>query len=284
MSTILVIADQDKQPPTAIERACDLANTYEARLHVVYFCYANLRELGDKGDESKQALMARQQQRAASELADLPCGHSHEVVWAKNIPEWVNQYISQSAPVLIVKTSHRSETLTYTPTDWHLMRQAKAPVFLVATKKWHKASTVMATVDFGTRVDDKMGLNRAVMDKAHHLAKHYGVDMHICYAPPFSEVLRDLGFKTDDDVTRETYEKLRSEIAALATHYHIPESHIHIHAGDPEKVIPSVAAKCKAGLVVVGTVGRRGLSGMLIGNTAERILALLKTDVLTLKP
>ena len=55
-------------------------------------------------------------------------------------------------------------------------------------------------------------------------------------------------------------------------------------AGEPEKVIPSTAASVKAAVVVLGVVGRKGLSGRIIGNTAEKILSLLRCDVLALKP
>ena len=37
-------------------------------------------------------------------------------------------------------------------------------------------------------------------------------------------------------------------------------------------------------LVVMGTVGRSGISGMLIGNTAERVLRKLPCSVLAVKP
>jgi universal stress protein E len=37
-------------------------------------------------------------------------------------------------------------------------------------------------------------------------------------------------------------------------------------------------------LVVMGTVARAGIAGMLIGNTAERVLRKLPCSVLTVKP
>ena len=39
-----------------------------------------------------------------------------------------------------------------------------------------------------------------------------------------------------------------------------------------------------AQIVVMGTVGRKGVKARLIGNTAEKVLAHLKTDVLAIKP
>jgi universal stress protein E len=50
------------------------------------------------------------------------------------------------------------------------------------------------------------------------------------------------------------------------------------------KTIVSEAAELKAQLVVMGTVGRRGVRAQVLGNTAEEALQLLKTDTLTLKP
>ena len=49
-------------------------------------------------------------------------------------------------------------------------------------------------------------------------------------------------------------------------------------------VIPQVAHQLDAAVTVIGTVARTGLSGALIGNTAEVILDALESDVLVLKP
>jgi nucleotide-binding universal stress UspA family protein len=40
----------------------------------------------------------------------------------------------------------------------------------------------------------------------------------------------------------------------------------------------------KVDLVVMGTVSRVGISGLLIGNTAERVLSSINASVLTVKP
>jgi universal stress protein E len=54
--------------------------------------------------------------------------------------------------------------------------------------------------------------------------------------------------------------------------------------GPVEKVITSRAAKVRAQIVVMGTVGRKGVRAHLLGNTAEKVLRHLKTDVLAIKP
>jgi len=49
-------------------------------------------------------------------------------------------------------------------------------------------------------------------------------------------------------------------------------------------VIPYLAHQLPAAVTILGTVGRTGLSGALIGNTAEVVLDALESDVLVLKP
>ena len=48
--------------------------------------------------------------------------------------------------------------------------------------------------------------------------------------------------------------------------------------------IPNFIRQNKVDLVVMGTVARSGLSGMIIGNTAEQILSRIECSVLALKP
>ncbi|HKJ72861.1 MAG TPA: universal stress protein, partial [Alphaproteobacteria bacterium] len=54
--------------------------------------------------------------------------------------------------------------------------------------------------------------------------------------------------------------------------------------GTAGKIIPEVVEELHADLVVMGTVGRTGIPGLLIGNTAETILYALPSSVLAIKP
>jgi universal stress protein E len=40
----------------------------------------------------------------------------------------------------------------------------------------------------------------------------------------------------------------------------------------------------KADLIAMGTVGRSGIQGVLLGNTAEKVLATCDASILTVKP
>ena len=71
---------------------------------------------------------------------------------------------------------------------------------------------------------------------------------------------------------------------AHATKFDISVVNTHIKEGLPELVIEQVAEKLDAELVILGTIGRTGISAALIGNTAEHVIDQLNCDVLALKP
>lgn len=54
--------------------------------------------------------------------------------------------------------------------------------------------------------------------------------------------------------------------------------------GVPWKVIDRTARKLDAGLIVMGSVGRTGIPGFLIGNTAEKVLRHCDCSILAVKP
>lgn len=70
----------------------------------------------------------------------------------------------------------------------------------------------------------------------------------------------------------------------LGRHSRSTDDHnVFLFNGDPSKVIPEFAKDVSADVVVLGTVGRTGFTGFLIGNTAERIFERVDCDVLALK-
>jgi nucleotide-binding universal stress UspA family protein len=59
---------------------------------------------------------------------------------------------------------------------------------------------------------------------------------------------------------------------------------IHLLRGEAKKEIPALVRDLNADLVVMGTVARTGISGFIIGNTAEAILDQMQCSVLAIKP
>jgi nucleotide-binding universal stress UspA family protein len=58
----------------------------------------------------------------------------------------------------------------------------------------------------------------------------------------------------------------------------------HLVKGWARREIPALAEQLEVNLVVMGTVGRTGIPGFIMGNTAESILEQLDCSVLAIKP
>jgi nucleotide-binding universal stress UspA family protein len=77
-------------------------------------------------------------------------------------------------------------------------------------------------------------------------------------------------------------DELRDRIGNDAYNYLSPR--FHLPKGAAKKMIAALSVELQADLVVMGTVARTGVSGLIIGNTAEAILDQLSCSVLAIKP
>ena len=73
-------------------------------------------------------------------------------------------------------------------------------------------------------------------------------------------------------------------MAKLAARFELDKSHCITEEGLAEDVIPAVAHRLDVELVIIGTIGRTGLSAAFIGNTAEHVIDGIECDLLAVKP
>ena len=64
----------------------------------------------------------------------------------------------------------------------------------------------------------------------------------------------------------------------------VGDGNAHLLKGDAAEIIAGLARELSTDLIVMGTVGRIGVSCLLIGNTAEDVLLTTQASVLTVKP
>jgi nucleotide-binding universal stress UspA family protein len=64
----------------------------------------------------------------------------------------------------------------------------------------------------------------------------------------------------------------------------VPESTRHLPKATARSELPTLAARVGADLVILGTLGRTGVPGLSIGDTAEAVLHQAACSVLALKP
>lgn len=289
---ILVIANRDDPRPLAVRAALDLLPAASGRLRVVGFAYEHAAAqpgvLSAKAAATlERALLADKRRWLARSVATLLPGGGRsriEVAWAADIVDWIVEAVPREGIDLVVKAGHRSETLFYTPTDWQLLRRCPVPVLIAGRRPRRKNRRILATIDAGSTDPVQIGLNRKVLAAAAPLGALTGAQVHAAYVVAVSTVARDLDLIDLQALERRTRAKLGASLAALAGEYGIPAQNVVVQAGPPDRVLPRMAARLEADLVVMGTVGRTGASGKLLGNTAEQVLPRLRTSMLAVRP
>lgn len=86
--------------------------------------------------------------------------------------------------------------------------------------------------------------------------------------------------------SREVRRKCRRHLTDMFEQSSIPvdTNNVVLEDGFADEVILSAVEQLEPDLIVIGSVARHGISGMLIGNTAERVLRQVACSVLTVKP
>ena len=289
MGKILVVADQGESC-VATSRGLELAQQLQHSVEIVGFVYAPLKRIAaDKSDQAqiKEQLLQRRREQLEARIARFARDDQKvalKIVWLKDIHPWVTKRAAATQFDLVIKTSHNSGSFGYTSTDWHLLRECPAPVFIAAEKKWHRTKPVLAALDLGTRSRAKRKLNEQVIERAMQLADALGVELRLVSAVVVPTLLADLDLVDPKTYADEHRQQMLPHIRALAEKYGLPEKAFECKRGPVDKVITSAAANSRAQVVVMGTVGRSGIKGKFIGNTAESVLQLLRTAVLALKP
>ena len=291
-SNPLVIADRDDRQQTALRAALDLMQGSNGRLVFTGFVYDSMVEqpklISPAASRRLQAALLKNRQAwletAAAHHAKEGIVIESRAVWAKDIGEWVKANVKPASCDLIVKSGNRTESMLYTPTDWHLLREAPVPTLIVRDRLRRKPARVLATVDLGADSPVQKALNRQVLAEAASVAAQLGAELHVLYAIPLSTLAQDLDLIDSRALERRTHRALAKDIAALALELGVPEKHIRLKAGPPERVVDGVASKLKVSLVVMGTTGRKGLKGKLMGNTAEKVLHSNRANVLAVRP
>ena len=207
------------------------------------------------------------------------------------------QYAQQHQADLVVKIAQPvSKGLAdkmFVSDDMHLLRKCPVPVLL--HKQGHPLPFKRVMASLGLDLDQQhahpSALNQDLLDWASSLVQP-SEPVYVAHAwqSETEEIVRHWHTELSEVelmrlVERERHlhhEVMEKELAELRK----TERSIHVlfPKGEPEHAIPTVAERNEVDLIVMGTLGRVGLPGLVIGNTAENILEQVQCSVLAIKP
>lgn len=304
---LYVVNDIAHEPSTSLSRAITLAESNQANLTILYVI-PQLSEsrrasiIGIDSEEIKRKSIEYEVQHLNDVLTQVTSDISikAEVRMGKRHVEAIRFAQMTNVDLVAAKADGFSWLDRYIGSDnMHLLRKCPAPVWLIKNNEHTSYKQIVASVDFDDDTETRNGeLNVPILDWASSLALTNFAALHVVNAYDVPEAgLISMWSEQPEKVERGLFDfeyrqrrykmdrlldDLKQSLGEESFNYLAPKT--HIVQGTPERVLPKAFSNIDADLVVMGTVARSGISGVLIGNTAESVLSQLQCAMLAIKP
>jgi len=306
---ILFVADSELRGGDALDRAVILAENNQAHLTVVSI----IEELPELGSEEIQgismselhdAIIDKRQLQLEGLLSSISTKIqiSSKVLSGVTFLALIREVLSNKIDLLI-KTVQEEDLMDklFGSSDMHLLRKCPCPVWLIKSSRQGHYKKIMVAVDFDpfNNKPEEDALNRRILQMSAALALSDFSELHIIHvwhAYGESSMRSGLAYQPAayvdayvDRVHTNHQHSLESLLADTldqggrdAKDYLKPK--IHLVKGFAKDRIPEIVKEEKIDLIMMGTVGRTGIPGLLMGNTAETVLNRIDCSVLAVKP
>ena len=297
---ILFVSSAGAGPEPALIRAAELAALNGGKLTVVQTATPRPDAISDDLGNQIDGLFQVAEKEQLQELAQL--ADSLETVGPRPSTRLLQgkpflaiiQTVLRDGHDLVMKTAEGPtgalRTRLFGSTDQHLMRKCPCPVWLFKRDQEAHFHSVLAAVDVGGGGNST--LNGRILQLASTLSSRENAQLHVVHAWSLTgeTFLRSSGHKVGEEVMAQLFDaeenRRTRRLEALVDAEVSPEARatLHVERGEPADGVGSVADSVGADVVVMGTLSRAGVRGLLIGNTAETVLGRLNCSVLTVKP
>lgn len=293
---ILVALESAESPLPELERARQIAKYSGGSLHIVDVLRdLNMaaRYLSQWQDEHEK--LAEEKLAALKTLADatrqLGIETTFELLRGNSSPELLQLVEARQIDLLVkrAKGTRSAEAGTIGSTANQLLSRAPCALWLTQGERSYGCGRILAAVDATPDDEAHASLNRTILQRSFDLVDREGCRLDVVYAWDIydSELLRGRLPESDFEemiernrsLHEESYERELSELGL-----HVSDPHVHMLRGQATVVIPEFCRSHDIDLMVCGTVARVGLSGLMIGNTANRMLNKVPCSILALKP
>lgn len=289
----------DRHQP-ALKRAAQLAQRTGARLTLFHSAYSQLgagpRLQGQSFDKDARRLMAAATaalRKLAAPLQQKGLKAGVRTVWDYPAYEAIVRETLRRKPDLVIAGSRRrllGARLFLTNTDWQLIRLCPVPLLFVKhDRPWGK-TRILAAIDPLHQRGKPAQLDRRILQASHALTTATNGRLDVLYAhmPLYSYMpsIHGDAFSQaiDPELEKDYLDNARRALKRTTAAFDVPPEQQHLVPGSPDAVVPALARRLRADVVVMGAVSRSNLARLFIGSTAERTLDQLPCDVLVIKP
>lgn len=271
-------------------RGCDLE-----LIHVIALPYApavsrraNLRQAAQEiVDDCKQKLLKL---ASSAELNGIPTDVT--VTWDYPAADGLVRQVLKRRPQLLLAESHRHARLArpfLSNTDWDLIRKCPCPLWLSKSTRRFDGPVIAALDPLHAHAKpsalDDVILQHALQTAQDRPTRVVAFHAYTLPMPPMVDGSVEAYWVGMSEEEIERYEAmLHQALDRLSVRYRIPAKNRLVVTGDPAFALPRIVKKHRASVVVMGAVSRSALTRLFIGHTAERVIDVLKCDVLVVKP
>lgn len=294
---ILVATDTRLDAHPIVEEAALIAQRNGATLKLVDVVpdFSWLARMTVTDHESLRQLMGREKQTKLDELAAAIRKHGVDVeakvLWGKTSVEIIREVLRGQHDLLLrVAKGHESRhTGFFGATGRRLLRDCPCAVWLVSAADKLVYTHVMGCIDTSSDSEIDAELNAKVYELASTISQQHKARftlLHAWYIDAESMLSHRMSRADMAKLHEERKEFVETRLDAFLQSRETggrPDN-VELVKSDAPLLIPAYTKERSVDLVVMGTVARSGLTGMVIGNTAERILDDLQCSVLALKP
>jgi len=307
---LLVIEKEIDDQQSVFDRAITLAAENQAKLTIIDLIEeipeTHLRFLGKLCSQKLDQEVVNQRLDYLQRLTRSSQQEIDLIVRKTTSPPFIEiiRTVLKNKHDLIIKSSQEQrsiKTLLFGSTDMHLFRKCPCPVCIIKPGDDHKFQRILAAVDIEPSNDDQKmdDFNQELLEIATELAFSESSELHIVHAwlvlgqrmleTTRKDVQRkeiEAWMKDQKDEIKTRQRQLKDKLDLLLKNKGMESLHpeIHMVEGVADDVIPLITHERQVDLIIMGTIGRRGLSGFFMGNTAEQILNQINCSVLAVKP
>ncbi len=290
---IVVAIESETDAPYVLEKVRALV-TESTNVHVVRVIYEGLADIKSQHIDESHDLKNLMLEAREKELLDILERYGQNIVnldsktlWNRNTWEGVVHEADAIGADLIIKASHwegLTQSIGRTPDDWNLLRHASVPVLLVKEAAWSDAGCVVAALDAFDQ--DSELLAATILRSAGALAKLIGDEplQVVSTYPLFEPWVGELGAVSSYASLQDNIVKdIKQQIAGFAEQADVGRYQLLAEEGPTVHAIKMVVESTHADVLVVGTHAREGIRGVVLGNTAEKLLHGVDVDVLVVR-
>ena len=317
---VLLLAGSRGIGSALLHRAAALALADSARVTIADVVEDGPRQFpGPRSSAALQRLLVKDARerigKAAKVLQERGIRVSVEVLTGTPFVETIRKVVRNKHDLVMLPDEQRRglKTMLWGSTALHLMRKCPCPVWVVKSTESTPYYRVLAAVDPFSSDEDETKINTRILELALALTQTERGRLQIVYAWNLygESILRGSGRTPKHDVdkmVRDAREAHRAELAKLLEPFGLTaqsparafaqrrgqrwgaepgslgKTRIHLVKGRPADVIASLVRKEHIEVIVMGTTCRTGVSGFLIGSTAETVLSQVNCSVLAVKP